>query len=173
MDDQADVIDYLPHYTNKSSSGKSNWQACGKGAHSASPEADKARFEEFLLATVLCHHAQVKAPRRAGGGENDRREKKVRSPYQYEESQIQFAESFGYYFLGRRNRVISILGEGKSKRFEELSTRKVQIRDQWVTVSLIRPAGSSSLCSTLYVKGPVRILNAMMKPGHGHAHMQD
>lgn len=89
---------------------------------------------------------------------------KFKSMYPGEESQLDFAYQLGYAFKSRQSNIISIKRfsstQGYNLRFEEIVTRRLQIRNEWVTATIIK--GNFGEEATIYFKGPHHIIDLMV-----------
>ena len=84
--------------------------------------------------------------------------------YKEEESQLKFADSFGYQLRIRKNRKLTILKQGKSLQiFEEIIKRKFKYQEDWITVQVIKPLQTSQSGVKIYYKASLRIIQQMLR----------
>lgn len=62
-----------------------------------------------------------------------------KSLYKEEESQLQFAESFGYHFKVRMQRILTLFVQGSLRRYNEVLIQKIQIGNDQITVQVVKP----------------------------------
>ena len=63
-----------------------------------------------------------------------------------------------------KDRKLTILKQGKSlQRFEETIIRKFKYQDDWITVQVIKPFGTSQSGVKIYYKGNLRIIQQMLR----------
>ena len=88
----------------------------------------------------------------------------MKSLYKEEESQLQFAETFGYQLKTRKNCKLTILKQGKSLQiFEETIIRKFKYQEDWITVQVIKPLQTSQSGVKIYYKASLRIIQHMLR----------
>ena len=75
-----------------------------------------------------------------------------------------FAETFGFKFQERKQRMLTIWEQGAPKRFEELVIRRITWKGRVLTVSVIRAFASQE--ATIYFKGPLRLLLPFLRPDY-------
>lgn len=114
------------------------------------------QFEEFLTSLVLCHHA-VSNQKASQREESHSTKSYYKSLYKDEESQLQFADSFGYQFMSRRNRLMTILKRGVYARFDEVIIRKINYGNEKLTIQAVKHFQFNSGV-TIYFKGRLNIL---------------
>ena len=52
---------------------------------------------------------------------------------------MQFAETYGYQFKIRNNRMLTIFNQGSLQRFDEMIIRKIKYQGDWLTVQVVKP----------------------------------
>lgn len=111
----------------------------------------QAQLDELLTALVLCHHAVGST--RAERPEPSRAPRSAhKSLYKDEESQLQFAESFDYQFMSRRNRLLTILKRSAYARFDEVIIRRIPVGEDALTIQAVKPFQANAAV-TIYYRG--------------------
>lgn len=76
---------------------------------------------------------------------------------------MQFAETYGYQFKIRNNRMLTIFKQGSLQRFDEMIIRKFRYMGDWLTVQVIKPFQTFQSGAKIYYKGNLRILQRMLR----------
>ncbi|CDW78012.1 adenylate and guanylate cyclase catalytic domain containing protein [Stylonychia lemnae] len=112
----------------------------------------REKYKEFFRALIMCHQA------------NRRKEPSQYSKCLYrslqanEQAQLMFAHTYGFEFIRRKNKVITINCQGVNERYDIVILETFPLRGQDVTVIMIKPYMTSSQGSTVYLSGPISSL---------------
>jgi hypothetical protein len=87
-----------------------------------------------------------------------------KSIYPEEEAQLYFAYQLGYSFRSRQNNIIVVKkidqNKGYNLRFEVAHTRRILLKDSWVTAMIVKGSYGEGLI--IYFKGPHQIIKLML-----------
>lgn len=104
-----------------------------------------------MLAVSICHHAT-----QITRSFYDKKELIFKSIYPEEIAQLDFAYRLGFAFKSRDKEIINIKRRGWNQRynlrFEEILTRRLRIKGEWVTATVVK--GNFGEGGTIYFKGP-------------------
>ena len=85
-----------------------------------------------------------------------------KSLYKDEEAQLHFAHSFEYRFLKRRKRKVTIMQEGVEHHYDEFIIRRIKVCDDYLTVSVVKPAWLPDSGLTIYYRANLRLLHKFL-----------
>lgn len=123
-------------------------------------DALKERIEEFLLAVCICHHAK-----KINRSKYNKSELHFKTIYPEEISQLDFAYRLGFAFKSRDKDIINITrygsNQGYNLRFEEIFTRRLKIKGEWVTATVVK--GNYGEGGSIYFRGPHHLINLMLQ----------
>lgn len=87
-----------------------------------------------------------------------------KSIYPGEAAQLDFALQLGFAFESRHNNIINIKRYNKNRgyyhRFEEILTRRLQLKNEWITATIVK--GIAGEDGSIYFKGPSYVLDLML-----------
>ena len=125
----------------------------------AGQEEPKQRVEEFLLAVSICHHGN----RVLRFGEQGLKSS-FKSLYPDEEAQLDLAFQLGFEFKYRQNDIINLkkssLTQGYNLRLQEILSRRLQVKGEWITVIIVK--GNFGEDARIYFKGPHSLIELML-----------
>ena len=158
-EDDRETLEYLPNKT-QYTKGFQSTVAMSLLEHKH-PKYDD--FNEFLLSLTLCHHATTQKCQQGQQHQSSSYYQNYKSLYKEEESQLQFADTYGYQFKIRNNRMLTIFKQGSLLRFDEMIIRKIRYQGDWITVQVIKSFQTYQSGAKIYYKGPLRILQRMLR----------
>ena len=75
------------------------------------------QFSELLKAVTVCHRADIIVPKK---DEEPKSDDIYKSFHRMEQAQLMFANSFGYRFIYRKNKLLTIADNNIQYRYQEL-----------------------------------------------------
>lgn len=85
-----------------------------------------------------------------------------KSIYKFDQAQLNFANSFKYGYVGRKNQLLTISVQGKQELYEEMAMVNVDLRGIMMTVQVIRANNSQDGCTIIF-KAPLQAIKIFMK----------
>lgn len=95
-------------------------------------------FAELMTALTLLHHGMVNK-RKSG-----RQYPEFTSVYGHEVATLNFADQFGFKFLGRDKQSITVLRDQVRMTFEYIELRRIQVEEDFLTVLVTKYQGANS-----------------------------